>query len=437
MFIYFLIKPQNNTFLLNPYPDPLRFSILSGNDANSSFKNPAPEKLELYILIFVLLAYNLDPMMSTKNTWPVLRPLYKKRRFIIGLTLIAMILSVIISLSLPVYYESETRFLAASPDLGKAEKIFGLTGNDMQYYGTEDDRDRLLSLAESDRLIDYLIDSFDLRTYYGVDTSDMEIGSNLRASVSSDLTIQKDERDAIRIKMKHKDPQTAHDIAVAARNFVEKEVVDFQKQSQLRIIETFQHSIGDKRQLIQSYTDTLRRLREDYGIIAPEVQSEMITTAITSAESNLAEARGRLKNLKSQRGIPRDSLRKAETQVEGLSAKLNQLTGDSIAEKSFSNINRFTQGLPRYEYYRQLQGGMRSDISNEIRRLEFYQSAYTASPPGIHLIEEADVPDQKSEPVRSLIVIMSTLGAFIFSVLWVWGMESYKGFDWARLRGDG
>ena len=376
-------------------------------------------------------------MMPKNNPWPVIRPLYKRRRFIIGLTLIAMLLSVVISLSLPVYYTSETRFLAASPDLGKAVKIFGLTGTEMQYYGTEDDRDRLLSLADSDRLINFLIDSFDLRSYYGVDSTTPKISSNLQAALSSDLTIQKDERDAIRINMKHKDPQQAHDIVVAARNFIEKEVVDFQKQSQLRIINTFQNSIKDKKQLIQSYSDTLRNLRQTYGIIAPAVQSAMIATAITEAESNLAEARGRLNNLKNQRGVPRDSVRKVETRVEGLTAKINQLTGDSDDEKSFSNINRFSAGLPKFEYFTKLKEGMKSDISNEIRRLEFYRAAYTATPPGIHLIEEASVPDQKSEPVRSIIVIIATLGAFLFSLLWVWAVESYQRFDWDRLRTDG
>ena len=79
---------------------------------------------------------------------------------------------------------------------------------------------------------------------------------------------------------------------------------------------------------------------------------------------------------------------------------------------------------------------MKSDISNEIRRLEFYQSAYNASTPGIHLIEEAEVPDRKSAPHRSLIVIMSTLGAFVFSVIWVWAVESFKNFDWKRLTRD-
>jgi capsule polysaccharide export protein KpsE/RkpR len=376
-------------------------------------------------------------MMPKNNPWPVIRPLYKRRRFIIGLTLIAMLLSVVISLSLPVYYTSETRFLAASPDLGKAVKIFGLTGTEMQYYGTEDDRDRLLSLADSDRLINFLIDSFDLRSYYGVDSTTAKISSNLQAALSSDLTIQKDERDAIRINMRHKDPLQAHDIVVAARNFIEKEVVDFQKQSQLRIINTFQNSIKDKKQLIQSYSDTLRNLRQTYGIIAPAVQSEMIATAITEAESNLAEARGRLNNLKNQRGVPRDSVRKVETRVEGLTAKINQLTGDSDDEKSFSNINRFSAGLPKFEYFTKLKEGMKSDISNEIRRLEFYRAAYTATPPGIHLIEEASVPDQKSEPVRSMIVIIATLGAFLFSLLWVWAVESYQRFDWDRLRTDG
>jgi uncharacterized protein involved in exopolysaccharide biosynthesis len=373
-------------------------------------------------------------MKSTNNTWPVIRPLYNKRRFIIGLTLTAMVLSVIISLLLPVYYESETRFLAASPDLGKAEKIFGLTGNDMQYYGTEDDRDRLLSLAESGALLDFLIDSFDLREYYGADSSQATSSSALRGAIDSDLTIIKDERDAIRINMMHTDPVKARNIVVAARNFVEKEVVQFQKHSQQRIIETFSASIENKEQLIRMYT--LRQLQLKYGIIDPETQSEMIATAVTSAESSLAEAKGRLESLQDERGIPRDSIRKVKTRVEGLTAKLKQLTSDSLTASSYSNINRFAEGLPKFEYFNQLRGGMKSDISNEIRRLEFYQSAYNASTPGIHLIEEAEVPDRKSAPHRSLIVIMSTLGAFVFSVIWVWAVESFKNFDWKRLTRD-
>jgi len=376
-------------------------------------------------------------MVDTNQIGPILQPLYKKRRFIVGLTGLAILLSIIISFLLPVYYESETRFLAASPDLGKAEKIFGLTGNDMQYYGTEDDRDRLLSLAESGRLLDFLIDSFELRNYYGADSSQATGSSALRGAIASDLTIQKDERDAIRIKMKHKDPLQARKIVVAARNFIEKEVVQFQKQSQLRIIETFKGSIHDKELLINRYSDTLAHLQRKYGIIAPEVQSEMIATAITGTESSLAEARGRLRNLQNQRGVSRDSLLKVETRVEGLTAKLNQLTGDSLNTSSYSNINRFTEGLPKFEYFDKLKEGMKSDISNEIRRLEFYQSAYTADPPGIHLIEEAGVPDRKSAPHRSLIVIMSALGAFLFSILWVWTVDSVRHFDWERLKSDG
>ena len=216
----------------------------------------------------------------------------------------------------------------------------------MQYYGTEDDRDRLLSLAESGALLDFLIDSFDLVEYYGADSSQATSSSALRKAIDSDLTIIKDERDAIRIKMMHTDPVKARDIVVAARNFVEKEVVQFQKQSQQRIIETFSASIEDKEQLIRTYSDTLRQLQLKYGIIDPETQSEMIATAVTSAESSLAEAKGRLESLQDERGIPRDSIRKVETRVEGLTAKLYQLTSDSLTSSSYSNINRFAEGLP-------------------------------------------------------------------------------------------
>lgn len=370
------------------------------------------------------------------NLFPILRPLIRSRRFILRLTLAAAILSVVIALLLPNYYESETRFFIASPDLGKPEKIFGLTGNDMAYYGTEDDRDRFLSLAESGMILDFLIDSFQLMEYYDIDSSSRSGESYSQAALSSDLTILKDERDAIRIKMIHTSDTTARDIVVAARNFAEQQIVEFQKQGQKRVIETFEHSIRDKEKLIQRYTDTLKYLQERYGIIEPETQSELIATSITTAETDLAEAMGKLHRLESTPGARRDSIIKVQTRIDGFKAKLDRLTTDTLTSTSYSNIKRFTAGLSRYEYYKRLNDGMKSDISNEMRRLEFFRSAYTADPPGIHLIEEAGIPDTKSYPVRWRIVSMSTLGAFLFSILWVWTLHSLRQFPWERLLRD-
>lgn len=370
------------------------------------------------------------------NLFPLLRPLIRSWRFIFGLTLAAGILSVIIALLLPNFYESETRFYTASPDLGKPEKIFGLTGKDMEYYGSEDDRDRFLSLAESGMMLQFLIDSFQLMEYYEIDDSSQSGGSSAQAALSGDLTILTDERDAIRMKMVHTSDTAARDIVVAARNFAEQQIVQFQKQGQKRVIETFEHSIRDKEKLIQRYTDTLKQLQERYGIIEPETQSELIATSITNAETDLAEALGKLNRLQSSPGARRDSIIKVETRIDGFKAKIARLTSDTLTTTSYSNIKKFTAGLSQFEYYKRLNDGMKSDISNEMRRLEFFRSAYTANPPGIHLVEEAGIPDSKSYPVRWLIVSMSTLGAFLFSLIWVWSLHSYRHFPWDRLLGE-
>ena len=58
----------------------------------------------------------------------VLQTLFKWKKPILITTLIGAVGSIIIVLLLPVYYQSETIFYAASPDLAMPERMFLLQG---------------------------------------------------------------------------------------------------------------------------------------------------------------------------------------------------------------------------------------------------------------------------------------------------------------------
>ena len=52
--------------------------------------------------------------------------------------------------------------------------------------------------------------------------------------------------------------------------------------------------------------------------------------------------------------------------------------------------------------------------------------------PVIHLLDIAFIPDRKSRPVRWLIVVGSTLAAFLFAALGIVLIDTYKDVEWKQ-----
>ena len=103
--------------------------------------------------------YNLSEFVNQILRW--------KKELIIA-TIVIVVLSVICSLFLPNYYQADTTFYAASPDLAKPIPIGG-DEKDVRIYGDDNDLDRLFTIASSHEVLFYLIDSFKLYDHFKID----------------------------------------------------------------------------------------------------------------------------------------------------------------------------------------------------------------------------------------------------------------------------
>ena len=100
--------------------------------------------------------------MKDYSLLSIVKLIHAWRKPILYTTLGVAILSAVISLIVPVYYQSNTLFYAASEDLFKPKKVFGYGDNDVEYYGTTADIQRILTVANSHELTSFLIDSLKL-----------------------------------------------------------------------------------------------------------------------------------------------------------------------------------------------------------------------------------------------------------------------------------
>ncbi len=99
--------------------------------------------------------------MEDYSLLSIVKVLHKWRKYIVYGTAGVAVLAVIVSLLVPVYYETTTTFYAASEDLFKPKTAFGYGDSEVDFYGTSEDIQRVLTVSRSNEVIDYLVDSFD------------------------------------------------------------------------------------------------------------------------------------------------------------------------------------------------------------------------------------------------------------------------------------
>jgi tyrosine-protein kinase Etk/Wzc len=374
-------------------------------------------------------------MASTNESLlPLMGVFYAKRRFILRVTLAAFLLSIVGSLLMKNYFQGKTIFYAASQDLFKPEKVFGGGQSEMYYYGSGEDIDRILTVGNSNEVIDFLIDSFDLWTVYKVKQGKPLAHYNLRNMVRENYNILLTKQDALELTVEDRDPARAAAMANAARQEIDHRVRSVIKNSQIAVVNSFQKSIEGKEVVMKQTLDTLIAFRQRSGIYDPAGQNEILAARVTEATSTIERDKASLEAFKGMKLSPklRDTLDIIQAKITGAERELAALTGtEGTSNYSLSNFNRNKSTVELLESRYSLAF---VQIGYDLEKLKIYKSAIEIEVPSLHVIEAAEVPLRKYRPKRSVIVIACTMAAFLFSVVAVLVMESYRKMDWGALK---
>ena len=103
------------------------------------------------------------------------------------------------------YYQSTTIFFAASPDIFKPEQVFGTSNKDMEYYGSEEDVDRIMTIAQSASLYEFLIKKFDLYKHYDIDSTDEKAPFKVQEHLEKLYDVKKTKNNAIELSVEDLD----------------------------------------------------------------------------------------------------------------------------------------------------------------------------------------------------------------------------------------
>ena len=364
------------------------------------------------------------------NLLEVIRLLFKWRKHLITTVAIAAIGSVIISLVLPVYYEATTTLLPVNPLLKSPNHVFGTSTENPEPFGTEEDLDRMLAIAESKELTDYVIQKFDLYNHYDIDTTDVKAPYKIKKKLFKLYTAQKNEFGEIEITVEDKDKDLARDMANAIRKKMDEIDQKLMKENQLPTVKMYERELDGKDTYLKLMKDSLSNLRQQYGIYDIKAQGEFVSQTIPKLQSQLAGARSGLNYYK---GIgQRDSAQVLEARVRELSGQLSAFSGTG---EGF-NLSTFNEGREKILFIEQFLESYSEEVAEQREIYRRYKSVAESNIPSIYTVEAAYTPVVKSYPIRWLIVVGSTFVAFVLAIMAILLLDRYSDVKWSEILSD-
>jgi tyrosine-protein kinase Etk/Wzc len=357
-------------------------------------------------------------MENRDNLLGVLDALYRWRKPLVLLCVAAGILSAGLSLMLPNYYKASTIFLVASPDQSKPELLFN-RGMSLrtEYFGNANDIDRILTIAESGELVQFLVDSFNLYKHYDIDPKNPKASHLMREQLFSLYTVKKTKRDGIELSVEDIDPKMASDMANAARQKIEDIAKKLIRQSQNLTIEAFQNNISSKEGLLLSIGDSLATLRSQYKIYNVVAQTEALTAQKSEALALFTRDSVRLQVLRANTNVARDTIYMLEGKVAGLRQEIRVLQ---------SEMDLLNSGISVIYNLEKQYAEANQILAEDRERLKQWQAANRSETPALLLVDAAQPPVIKSRPKRSIIVVASVFASLLFGVLGILLMDSFK-----------
>ncbi|MBB4079968.1 capsule polysaccharide export protein KpsE/RkpR [Lewinella aquimaris] len=352
----------------------------------------------------------------------VLRTLWQWRKPVLITTLAGAVLSVIVSLLLPTYYTGYTSFVVISPEQISIESTFGTGNNRIQFYGTGDDIDRLLSIAESNQLIDYMVDTFNLYGVYKLDSTTLKGPVRVREEFQSLYEVERNPRDIIELTIEDRNPRRAAAMATAARRHIDAINLSLIRSIHQRNASGLEQEVTDGERRLNDLNTSLAEVRRQSGVYNTEAQSEALSMSSSAIDQRLAATEARLGAFR-ENGR-QDSIAKLTVDLAGLREGRKLLDGQ---------LDRLNASIGQIENMEEARIKANEALTESRTRLKQYQSVLSGDRRTLEVIEEAQVPLVKSSPIRWLIVVVTTVVTFFFAVIGVLLLDSGRRYDWGSI----
>lgn len=311
-------------------------------------------------------------MDHTLNLLELIRLILRWKKPILILCALATITAVIVSDPhiIKPKFKSTSVFFAASPNMTSSQTLF--VDNNAEYFGSSDDIDRLLSIANSAPLKSYIVQKYKLFDVYKIDSANTEYPNyKVMKELEENYTAFRNDKGAVEITVFDTDKERA---AIMCNEIVAK--VDEMNnniilENKRRILAIYNTKINEKQEQIKDLNDSI-------------VSVKMMLQGAPSGPASLR---------------------------------------NSGSENSSRTPELLDQQLKLLED--QKKAGLK-ELNNTIGLAEQYRSTINTNIPTVFILEKAYAAEKKSKPIRWIIVLGSLLAALSGSIIMAWCIEKFR-----------
>ncbi len=361
--------------------------------------------------------------------WSMLGLLYRRRRFIVGVTGGVAVLAVVISLLLPNWYQASTRLLP--PEGGGTSPIASFMSKNISSSvasllgGGSGDYMRYSAILSSRSMYESVVDSFDLVTVYDLEDSEAPREAAIATfSDYVDFPID-DEYEFLSVSVMDRDPQRAAAIA----NFMVRELNRRNQALSAQNASHFRRFVEKRYREAEAALDTLKNavqtFQKRYGVYDLESQATTFLEQAAELRGEAMQLEIQYEALLDQYGPDNPQVRMARQGARSANQKYQAaLRGrEAVLPVAQDDVPDVLRQYVDLEQERLIQERTLEVVAPLYEQARFDEEREFES---VQVVDYAVPPVKKAWPRRSVICITATLSAFVLSLLFVllWGWWS-------------
>jgi uncharacterized protein involved in exopolysaccharide biosynthesis len=342
----------------------------------------------------------------------------KHNRFILKLTGSVAALAIIYALLQTNIYTAKTVILppqqgasTASMLLGQLGGLAGLAGG---AAGIKSPNDLHIGMLKSRTVADKMIARFNLKQKFEAKTMEAT-----RTALAGATAIAAGKDGFITIEFSDKDPKFAASVANAYVEELDKlnNTLAVTEASRKRLF--FETQLKMTRDNLAAAEVGFKQTQERTGLIQPEAQGQAIIMAASNLRAQVTAAEVKLQSMGSFATPQNPDYQKLQQNLTSLRTQLAKAERNGVQGRG--DIMVPTGKLPEtgLEYIRKMRDLKYQETLFELLSKQFEIAKIDEAKEAalIQVVDKALVPEKKSKPKRSLIVILATLMAFFIGVL--------------------
>ena len=351
------------------------------------------------------------------NLLEIIHVVVKRKAFIIKVSGVAFIISLIVSLCLPNVYTATAKILPPQKEgSGGLSSILGQMGGAAALAGLGGlggGTDLYVGILRSRSVADAVIQRLDLVRIFKTKTPE-ESRKRLEAKVKFTSSTKEG---IITIAASDKNPERAAKIASAFVDELGKASVrlNITKAGNERAF--LEKRLASVKEDLRKAEESMRTFSQEHKVVQVDSQARASIEGVARLRGELASQEIKLASLKSFQTDESPEVRLVQSAIRKLRGELAAYGGSGGESDGIPSVGAIPQlGV---EYLRRMRELKTQEAIYEqlTKQYEVAKLSEAKDVSTVQVLDEPVVPTKKSKPKRSLIFIMTTVGAFFVSLL--------------------